>query len=45
MTTYVDSSVLVAVYVPERFSKAARRVVRAANMTGATVEAQPVAHR
>ena len=27
MTTYVDSSVLVAVYVPERFSKAARRVV------------------
>jgi len=30
VTTYVDSSVLVAVYVPERFSKAARRVVRAA---------------
>ena len=30
MTTYVDSSVLVAVYVPERFSKAARQVVRAA---------------
>ncbi len=29
MTTYVDSSVLVAVYVPERFSKAARRVVGA----------------
>jgi predicted nucleic acid-binding protein len=28
MTTYVDSSALVAVYVPERFSKAARRVVR-----------------
>ena len=30
MITYVDSSVLVAVYVPERFSKAARQVVRAA---------------
>jgi predicted nucleic acid-binding protein len=30
VTTYVDSSVLVAVYVPERFSKAARQVVRAA---------------
>src|SRR3989442_14275168 len=30
MTTYVDSSALVAVYVPERFSKAARRVVRTA---------------
>lgn len=29
MTTYVDSSVLVAVYVPERFSKVARQVVRA----------------
>lgn len=29
MTTYVDSSVLVAVYVPERFSKAARQTVRA----------------
>ena len=29
MTTYVDSSVLVAVYVPERFSKAARHAVRA----------------
>ena len=29
MTTYVDSSVLVAVYVPERFSKAARQAVRA----------------
>ena len=29
MTLYVDSSVLVAVYVPERFSKAARRAVRA----------------
>jgi hypothetical protein len=28
--TYVDSSVLVAVYVPERFSKAARQAVRAA---------------
>ena len=28
MTTYVDSSALVAVYVPERFSKAARRAVR-----------------
>jgi predicted nucleic acid-binding protein len=30
MTTYVDSSALVAVYVPERFSKAARRAVRTA---------------
>jgi predicted nucleic acid-binding protein len=30
VTTYVDSSVLVAVYVPERFSKAARQAVRAA---------------
>ena len=30
MTTYVDSSALVAVYVSERFSKAARSVVRAA---------------
>jgi predicted nucleic acid-binding protein len=29
VTTYVDSSVLVAVYVPERFSTAARQVVRA----------------
>ncbi len=29
MTVYVDSSVLVAVYVPERFSKAARQAVRA----------------
>ena len=29
MTTYVDSSVLVAVYVPERFSNAARQTVRA----------------
>jgi predicted nucleic acid-binding protein len=29
VTTYVDSSVLVAVYVPERFSKAARQAVRA----------------
>jgi len=28
VTTYVDSSALVAVYVPERFSKAARRAVR-----------------
>ncbi len=28
MTTYVDSSVLVAVYVPEQFSEAARRVIR-----------------
>ena len=27
MTTYVDSSALVAIYVPERFSKTARRVV------------------
>lgn len=30
MTTYVDSSALVAVYVPERFSRAARRALRAA---------------
>jgi predicted nucleic acid-binding protein len=30
MTTYVDSSVLVAAYVPERFSKAARQAVCAA---------------
>ena len=30
MTTYVDSSALVAVYVPERFSTAARRALRAA---------------
>lgn len=30
MTTYVDSSALVAVYVPERFSKTARQVLRAA---------------
>ena len=29
MTTYVDSSVLVAIYVPERFSNAARQTVRA----------------
>ena len=29
MTTYIDSSVLVTVYVPERFSSAARQVVRA----------------
>lgn len=31
MTTYVDSSALVAVYVPERFSAAARRAVQAAS--------------
>lgn len=30
MKTYVDSSALVPVYVPERFSKAARSVVRTA---------------
>ena len=29
MTTYIDTSVLVAVYVPERFSNAARQTVRA----------------
>ena len=29
MTTYVDSSALVAIYVPERFSTAARQTVRA----------------
>jgi predicted nucleic acid-binding protein len=28
VTTYVDSSALVAIYVPERFSQAARRVLR-----------------
>lgn len=28
MTTYVDSSALVPVYVPERFSRAARRALR-----------------
>ena len=31
MTTYVDSSALVSVYVPERFSKAARAAVRRAS--------------
>jgi len=31
VTTYVDSSALVAVYVPERFSKAARAAVRRAS--------------
>ena len=31
MTTYVDSSALVAVYVPERFSRAARQALRAAS--------------
>ena len=31
MTTYVDSSALVAVYVSERFSAAARRAVQAAS--------------
>jgi predicted nucleic acid-binding protein len=30
VTTYVDSSALVPVYVPEQFSKAARSVIRAA---------------
>ena len=30
MTTYLDSSALVPLYVPERFSPAARRVVRGA---------------
>ena len=30
MTTYFDSSALVAIYVPERFSKAARRTLRKA---------------
>ena len=30
MTTYVDSSALVPVYVPERFSEAARHILRAA---------------
>ena len=30
MTTYIDSSVVVAVYVPERFSRAARAAVRTA---------------
>ena len=31
MTTYVDSSALVAVYVPERFSATARRAVQEAS--------------
>lgn len=31
MTTYVDSSALVPVYVPERFSRAARSAVQAAS--------------
>jgi predicted nucleic acid-binding protein len=31
VTTYVDSSALVAVYVPKRFSAAARRAVQAAS--------------
>jgi len=31
VTTYVDSSVLVSVYVTERFSKTARATVRAAS--------------
>lgn len=31
MTTYIDSSALVPVYVPERFSKAARAAVQAAS--------------
>lgn len=30
MTTYIDSSALVPVYVPERFSKAARKAVKTA---------------
>jgi predicted nucleic acid-binding protein len=30
VTTYIDSSALVAVYVPERFSKAAREALRSA---------------
>ena len=30
MTTYVDSSVLVSIYVPEQFSNAARRVIEVA---------------
>lgn len=30
MTTYIDSSALVPVYVPERFSQAARSAVRTA---------------
>ena len=30
MTTYIDSSALVAVYVPERFSKTARRALQSA---------------
>jgi prevent-host-death family protein len=30
VTTYIDSSALVAAYVPERFSRAARRALRAA---------------
>jgi predicted nucleic acid-binding protein len=37
MTTYIDSSVLVALYVPERFSRAARSAVRTAGQVPFTV--------
>jgi predicted nucleic acid-binding protein len=37
MATYIDSSVLVAVYVPERFSRAARAAVRTAGQVPFTV--------
>jgi predicted nucleic acid-binding protein len=37
LTTYVDSSALVAVYVPERFSKAARLAIRAVAQVPFTV--------
>jgi predicted nucleic acid-binding protein len=36
VTTYIDSSALVAVYVPERFSSAARAAVRAASSVSFT---------
>jgi predicted nucleic acid-binding protein len=37
VTIYIDSSALVPVYVPERFSRAARMVVRAASQVPFTV--------
>ena len=37
MTTYVDSSALVPIYVPERFSTSARSAVRAAGQVPFTV--------
>lgn len=37
MTTYIDSSALVPVYVPERFSEAARSVIRTVGQVPFTV--------